>query len=750
MHESKLISASKLRACTRKAPDYPLWLVALLFLCAALATAQDWKSGQDSPVHDSDGLIPTSGKTISIEDGDIRLTFDQRSGALLEFLDKKTGWNLQKKPELADSFRCFTPTPTRSYSPVLGARNMAKSVTKSPEGNSLTIVWRDLTSEYVGKLDTVLTGTVTLQGAEASFDMKIDNHSKETIATVEWPILGALSRPPDSGTLNLLQFTYGTGKESNLYPHFDNDHGYYGTNYPMQMADGRYTIVLGKNDGLYIGTHDTTFNEITRYLFELMPGYGGSFGDWVPHLSDISGHPVRLSAGVEHFPFVAPGETFTLAKVVLSPFEGDWHDGADVYRRWRSTWFHRPIAPTWVQSVHSWQQIQINSAEDDLRTPYRDLPKRAEQAARSGISAIQLVGWNNGGQDRGNPSHDTDPRLGTYQELKDAIAAIQKMGVHIILFNKYTWADVTTPEYKKDLYKDMAVNPDGTTYIYHGYMYQTPEQLADINTRRLAVACLNDKAWLDLSAREFRKNIDLGASGILYDEVQHHGGANYCFSPDHGHRVPTTLWSGDARLGDMFRGIIRVSAGEDQFLMAGEDAYDLETRDYSLIYFRITPSHIPLDRYDDPFLPIMIAITGFDDREMINQALRYRYILSYEPFNFKGNLDDFPLTMAYGEKMDALRKRYRDYLWDAEFRDDRDAGVRVEGKHYLNYSVFRRQDGKRAVVVVNTTPAAITAHVTIPNSRGSLAWVSPEAPSLHPASGTIPVPYRSAVVLMER
>ena len=32
----------------------------------------------------------------------------------------------------------------------------------------------------------------------------------------------------------------------------------------------------------------------------------------------------------------------------------------------------------------------------------------------------------------------------------------------------------------------------------------------------------------------------------------------------------------------------------------------------------------------------MTAVTGFDDRNMINQCLLYRYIISYEPYNFKG------------------------------------------------------------------------------------------------------------------
>ena len=40
----------------------------------------------------------------------------------------------------------------------------------------------------------------------------------------------------------------------------------------------------------------------------------------------------------------------------------------------------------------------------------------------------------------------------------------------------------------------------------------------------------------------------------------------------------------------------------------------------------------------------MTAVTGFNDRNMINQCLLYHYVISYEPYNFKGRLDDYPLT----------------------------------------------------------------------------------------------------------
>lgn len=71
----------------------------------------------------------------------------------------------------------------------------------------------------------------------------------------------------------------------------------------------------------------------------------------------------------------------------------------------------------------------------------------------------------------------------------------------------------------------------------------------------------------------------------------------------------------------------------------------------------------------------------------------YCYIISYEPFNFKGNIQDFSLTVAYGEKTDALRGCYRDYLWDAEFRDTLGTSVKIAGAPYNGTQCFSGRTG---------------------------------------------------------
>lgn len=720
-----------------------------------LAVAQDVKSGQDSPVHDSDRLLHLGHQRISLENDAILVEFDQETGALTHFENKRTHWSISPRAEMAESFEMFVPLPGRSYNPVLSVRNRPVSVAKSKDGKQITLTWDNLESEYGGKLNIHFEGTVTLDGSQVSFNAKLENHSQWTIASVEWPMLGDLQPPTPSNTLTREYASYGNLVRTPMYPTLTEERGYYGTNYPMQVANNhgyglvRYVLVSTEGQGLYLGTHDTTGSELVSYTAELKPGYETSYQQKVPEGPSIDGHPARTVFGAVHFPFLNAGETGSLSTVVLSPYVGDWHNGADIYKSWKATWFKTPPSPAWVQDVHAWQQIQINSSEDDLRTSYRDLPLRAKQVAENGIAAIQLVGWNNGGQDRDNPSFEIDPRLGTKEELKTAIATIEKMGVHLILFQKYTWADMTTTWYNSDLHNHVATDPFGIPYQHPGYQYQTPEQLNGMNVRRFAPSCTNDQRWLDISANEFQKTIDLGATGMLYDEVFHHGGAFYCFSATHGHHAPASLWMGDLRMGAMFRSMVQKSLGEEHFLFAGEDPYDLEEQTYTLSYFRITPGNIPAERYAAPFRPMMIAVSGFDDREMINRALMDRYILSYEPFEFKGNVNDFAMTLEYGKKMDALRKRYREYLWDAEFRDTLGAKVTQDGKAYGAYTVFRTASGKYAVVLVNDEQSPIHLDVTLDAPARYLA-VSPESPEPKPTTGTVTLAARSAVVLMQQ
>ncbi len=150
---------------------------------------------------------------------------------------------------------------------------------------------------------------------------------------------------------------------------------------------------------------------------------------------------------------------------------------------------------------------------------------------------------------------------------------------------------------------------------------------------------------------------------------------------------------------------------------------------------------------------MMVAITGFDDRNKLNKCLQHRYIISYEPFNFHGRLHDFPRTLAYGKLIDELRTRYRAYLWDAEYADTVGAQVSVDEQPYPDYTVYHQPNaGKRAIVIANTdAERPIAAAITFGGAlRGSLLLVSPEDPEARATGETVSIPARSVVVVFEQ
>jgi hypothetical protein len=188
----------------------------------------------------------------------------------------------------------------------------------------------------------------------------------------------------------------------------------------------------------------------------------------------------------------------------------------------------------------------------------------------------------------------------------------------------------------------------------------------------------------------------------------------------------------------------------NKFLFGGEAPYDQELTGYRMHYTRLEAGHTAVLRYIDSNQPIMIAVTGTNDRSMLNRALLHRYNISYEPRNFKGRLIEMPATIEYGKKIDALRRRYRNFLWDAEYLDTLGAKVAHDGKTHTPYSVFiDRTTGRRAVVAANESLTdSVTLIIDLPN-RKPLSVVRPETPDAVSFESELTLAPQSAAVLME-
>lgn len=688
-------------------------------------------------------------ETVTIRSQAAEATLSLATGALVSFTNSDTGWNVVRRPELGLSFRLLLPLEDRRNNPVFGSKQ-AKPIATYDQ-SSVRLEWATVESEFGGVHQISVVQTYRIQGSALTVETLVANESAHVVENVFSPYLGDIKPQRPEGTLSAIHHSYGAGMSQPLWPRFQNTEGYYGVDVPTQLGQNTpsapYTLLQSEDQGLYIGVGEPTM-ELVAWHAELWPGYVDSLENSVPQRDEIAGVAVRTQFAAVHVPFLLPGESRQLTPITLEFYSGDWHSGADLYKSWRSTWLAPARVPDWAAEPHQWHQLQINSPEDELRMQFRDLVEVGREAAAAGVAAIQLVGFNEGGQDRNNPSHVPEPRLGGFDELKDAIAEIQKLGVKVVLFAKFTWADRSTEAFKTTWIEQSVKDPYGDYYLYPGYKYETVTQILDINTRRLVPMCFLSETYMLECLRQFQILVDLGADGILYDESQHHSPTLLCFDTSHGHRYAAPTYSKDLELVRRFRGLI---PDREDFLFAGEAIYDWQFDQYAVSYHRSeNRDHLPLNRYAAARQQMMTAVTGFDDRNMVNQALLYRYIVSYEPYNFKGRLTDFPDTVEYGRRMESLRRETREWTWDGLFTDTVGATVtRPDGTPMHPYSVFERGDGVRAVCVANYDTTPVDVLVAIDGYDGPLWSKEVDGKRWNPVAGNrLRLGGRAAVIVV--
>jgi len=367
------------------------------------------------PVLDESSIVP-----LVLENGAIRAEFDKNTGRLVGLENKNTGWQLQRRGYLSRSFRLAVPLPGRRDNCVYGEKQSSCKVTILDDNKKVIFTWDKLESDGEKGLDIRFMGIVELTEHGLQFTAEVENNSSYTVESVYWPYIGDLGVPKTQNKL-------GFGGEQ-LYPFFRSFKGYYGVDYPIQLHNTlslHFGLLANDYEGMYVCYDDTTDECLLNFTFELKPGFeyaeSMDFGT-VPKTDSIGGKPAHIEYSCVHFAYVNPKETVTLKPIIFQPYVGNWQKGADIYKKWRSTWVRPLPCPAWARNLHSWQQFHINSSEDYPRSSYKNLVEYAKECAKHGVKAIQLTGWNLGGQDRGNPSHNSNPKLGSWDDLKDAIA----------------------------------------------------------------------------------------------------------------------------------------------------------------------------------------------------------------------------------------------------------------------------------------------------------------------------------------
>lgn len=669
--------------------------------------------------------------------GDFKAGINLDNAKVVSLTNTRTGWEVISSPEYGCSFEANIKLSDGRFFVINGDDQDKPSVTGTNDG--AIFVWDHLNAGGQ-RLDIKFTGTVKMTDDGIYFGGRIDNNSSATVEQLSWPFIGDVSVP--SGTSRLL-FQYMNYTKFNTEELWPREAGKGWSNFPEHS----FTLVHNTVEGLYLSSIDHEFDEYIRCEYETIPkeGYQTMAGRADGKAGNAERNLMRTRIRAARMIYLEPGCNRELMNFQITTYKGDWHAGADIYKKWRKTWFNQVPRAEWLKHVNSWQQIQIQSSASRMNFKFTNLKKYVDDCVKWGVDAIQLTGWNTGGQDRGLPNFDPDPRCGTWDELKEGISYANKKGVKILLFTKYPWVDLTAG-FHEEYMDHLCLNVAKDTCIHPGYNYYTYTQLEGLNTRRFGIFCNMDPSLRDKIYVQFKKNLDLGAPGMVFDENQHHAGAMLCFDKNHGHETPGFNYKGALLLAKGFYDMY--SKVNPDFLMTGEGCYDIQSQYYAT-YTRADYWHEPVLRYLDSDVPIACAVIDHYDLNHINMCAAMKYAVSYEVRNFKGALDEFPRVMEYGRKVDALRSRYEDYVWNADYSDT--IGASVKGEN-VRYGVFTsRKNGKKAVVIynVNTTDAR-TATVKIDGVQGKLVYATPDIQKAAAFGGKITLNPQGMAIIMEK
>ncbi len=229
----------------------------------------------------------------------------------------------------------------------------------------------------------------------------------------------AISNPPTPDTHMVAEHMLSARfPNEEIYPHFSNNLGYWGVRYPTKTFNtnqSQFCLIQSPEQGIYVAharsrPSATCCSSPSSSIPE--PSTGTATRSRAPTRSPAC-PCISISAPATSSLRIRTRQS-TLSPVVIRPYSGDWHAGLDIYQRLARHVVRRtPRIPEWVKDVNSWQQLQIDGAEQDYSIPYRELIKYGTECAENGVGcnstrrlASRRAGWRRSVLlDRSRPGH---------------------------------------------------------------------------------------------------------------------------------------------------------------------------------------------------------------------------------------------------------------------------------------------------------------------------------------------------------
>jgi len=494
--------------------------------------------------------------------GNVHLALDALNGEILAIRDLVTGDNLIKNNMCCDpetyvyqpfTFKLRDGNGETEYHPLYSREpldNPEKKVLitskEVEEGLLVKVAYHCVTSqiitacsstEYVGdstkELQVDLYYTVLISENGLKFELHFNNTTDLILSEVRFPVIGGVFLGNDYQD-NVLVYPRTAGvKNENPIDWFDrqpNITHWRWNEYRYIYTDGLYRgdpPVHARGMRGYAGTYP---GQLSMSWMDLYNSEGGIY--YGVHSADMQ--PVRLECATygrkciglnlaSNFSVRVENEQeYTTPPTHLIFHQGDWHQGAKIYRQFRYPLIERcgDIVPSWAKnSVALTAHYDFKLQDGTYFHTFKDIPQLAKDSKSMGVDHMLLTGWNQDGFDNGYPLYYPDSDLGTEEEFIQGIREAKEMGVHISLYEN---SQLYNLRYDKGNVAQTAVLDE------NGKM---ATQSWGINT--LAVMCAMSQQWQDeIFENVKRATQKYGVDGIYFDQF-----CNYrrCYNPNHKH-----------------------------------------------------------------------------------------------------------------------------------------------------------------------------------------------------------------------
>lgn len=500
--------------------------------------------------------------------------------------------------------------------------------------------------------------------------------------------------------------------------------------YPSNRATMQWCALAGARGGLYLGCHDATHS---------------AKGFWVRY--DAEGHQLGLTVRQQNF--CPAGKRWTLPTVVFLPYEGTWHTAARYYRAWFDAATPLPEKPAWVRNASGWLLCILKQQNGEVMWDYPSLAQLAKVADERGIDILGLFGWAHGGHDHLYPDYHPDPLMGGKESLRRALQEVHRLGKRAIIYANGQLEERDT-EFWKTQGKDLAmIRKDGVS------VQETWHKFKNAPAYHFDLGCLAAKGWCDRMLSLAIQANELGADGILFDQLGNTG-ARACYATTHGHPTPSMVYAGDRVI--MLRRIVdHMKTINPDFIVMTEGLHDSVLNSISLFHgcvlgvfpeapaelvarLRAEPGSVALPelfRYTFPEVMSTVRVpTPMLTRPIVNYACLYgfryeiesryapdvRYLKDnkvpeaseYEQVLSKPDIAAMQATppqeaTRYLKQVIEFQRANADVLWQGRFADDE--GFSFQGPGLVAKSYV---DGERLGVLVwnpGASPATFTASV---------------------------------------